>query len=146
MSPQTPNSEPPSLTESMQLMDEILSDARMDRLEKIERLEAILSAATSNVPLYSEQDGSELEANRNSSSDRQQCTCSCHNGVNGCGSAPCSNDVQRKTLNKRGMVDVGCQTLSTGEIVITRIFFKEEEKEMEKTIMASPKKVRKNSS
>lgn len=44
MSPRS--SEPASLTESMQLMDEILSDGKMDRLEKIEKLEAILSAAT----------------------------------------------------------------------------------------------------
>lgn len=40
------NSEPPSLTESMQLMDEILSDKTMDRFERIDKLEAILSAAT----------------------------------------------------------------------------------------------------
>lgn len=40
------SSEPPSLTESMQLMDDILSDTTMDRLERIEKLEAILSAAT----------------------------------------------------------------------------------------------------
>lgn len=40
------NSEPPSLTESMQLMDEILSDTSMDRMAKIDKLEAILSAAT----------------------------------------------------------------------------------------------------
>ena len=40
-------SEPLSLTESMQLMDEILSDGRMERLDKIERLEAILSVITS---------------------------------------------------------------------------------------------------
>lgn len=40
------SSEPPSLTESMQLMDEILSDKTMDRIERIDKLEAILSAAT----------------------------------------------------------------------------------------------------
>ncbi|XP_021712420.1 uncharacterized protein LOC110680948 [Aedes aegypti] len=40
------NSEPPSLTESMQLMDEILSNTTMDRMAKIDKLEAILSAAT----------------------------------------------------------------------------------------------------
>lgn len=40
------NSEPPSLTESMHLMDEILSDTSMDRMAKIDKLEAILSAAT----------------------------------------------------------------------------------------------------
>lgn len=40
------SSEPPSLTESMHLMDEILSNKTMDRLSKIDKLEAILSAAT----------------------------------------------------------------------------------------------------
>lgn len=40
------NSETPSLTESMQLMDEILSNTTMDRMAKIDKLEAILSAAT----------------------------------------------------------------------------------------------------
>lgn len=48
------SSEPPSLTESMQLMDEILSDKTMDRIERIDKLEAILSAATllPNDPVY----------------------------------------------------------------------------------------------
>lgn len=39
------SSEPPSLTESMQLMDEILSDPKMDRIARIEKMEEILSAA-----------------------------------------------------------------------------------------------------
>lgn len=39
-------SSPPSLTESMQMMDEILSNTTMDRMSKIDKLEAILSAAT----------------------------------------------------------------------------------------------------
>lgn len=40
------NSEPPSLTESMHMMDEILSNTSMDRMARIDKLEAILSAAT----------------------------------------------------------------------------------------------------
>lgn len=40
------NSEPPSLAESMQMMDEILSDQSMDRVVKLDKLEAILSAVT----------------------------------------------------------------------------------------------------
>lgn len=40
------SSEPPSLTESMLMMDEILSDTTMDRSLRIDKLEAILSAAT----------------------------------------------------------------------------------------------------
>jgi exonuclease 3'-5' domain-containing protein 1 len=43
-SPKT--SEPPSLSESMMMMDEILADKTMDRLSRIDKLEAILSAAT----------------------------------------------------------------------------------------------------
>jgi exonuclease 3'-5' domain-containing protein 1 len=39
-----------------------------------------------------------------------------------------------------GHADVACQTLSTGDIVITRIFFIEEEKEREKTLTSSPKR------
>lgn len=38
--------EPPSLTESMLMMDEILSDNTMERSQRIDKLEAILSAAT----------------------------------------------------------------------------------------------------
>ena len=39
-----------------------------------------------------------------------------------------------------GLTEVACQTLSTGDIVITRIFFTEEEKEREKTLTSSPKR------
>lgn len=41
--------EPRSLTESMQLMDELLSDTGMDRLDKMERLEALLTSAVSTA-------------------------------------------------------------------------------------------------
>ncbi|XP_073974827.1 egl_like_exo domain-containing protein [Rhodnius prolixus] len=61
--------EPRSLTESMQLMDELLSDTGMDRLDKIERLEALLTSAVS--------------ANNNDlggcNSGKGSCHCSCHN-------------------------------------------------------------------
>lgn len=39
-------SEQPSLTESMLMLDEILSDNKMERSQRIEKLEAILSAAS----------------------------------------------------------------------------------------------------
>lgn len=39
-------------------------------------------------------------------------------------------------------IDEGCQTLSTGDIVITKIYFKEDqEKGPEKVIISSPKKI-----
>lgn len=43
----SPNgSEPPSLTESMMMVNDILSDKAMDRSVKIDKLEAILSAVS----------------------------------------------------------------------------------------------------
>lgn len=39
-------------------------------------------------------------------------------------------------------IDAACQTLSTGDIVITKIFFKEDQvKGPEKVIVSSPKKI-----
>lgn len=111
----SPTSELPSLTESMQLMDEILSDARMDRLDKMERLEALLTAATAATM-------NELRATG-------QSVCDCHCHTNG-----------ETTSNLKVDVDAASQTLSTGDIVITRIFFTEDEKEKERTITSSPKK------
>lgn len=113
----SPTSELPSLTESMQLMDEILSDARMDRLDKMERLEALLTAATA--------------ATMNELRVAGQGACDCHCHTNG-----------ESVSNPKLDVDAACQTLSTGDIVITRIFFTEDEKEKEKerTITSSPKK------
>ncbi|CAK9832566.1 Egalitarian protein homolog [Anthophora retusa] len=63
------NSSTPSLTESMQMVDEILSDGRMDRFEKIEKLEAILSAVT----------GSATDQFSSSSADASltKCVCLC---------------------------------------------------------------------
>ena len=66
-SPRTPGSEPLSLTESMQLLDEILSDGRMERLDKIERLEAILSVITSPP-----------SAGGGTESTTACCSCNCH--------------------------------------------------------------------
>lgn len=89
----------------MQMLDEVISDGQMDGLEKIERLEAILSAVTCTT---------------NDSSSHTKCTCQ-------------SISTEKPTK------DVASQTLSTGDIVITRIFFTEEEKEREK-LLNSPKK------
>ncbi|XP_066997436.2 myosin heavy chain, non-muscle isoform X4 [Anabrus simplex] len=141
VSPRTPTSEPPSLTESMQLMDEILSDGRMDRLEKIERLESILSAATSAVVSSVNQQnqtnsGSTVpQVGRNS--EGVCCTCNCHNNKS---SVDNQNKKNRNECNNVVASEVACQTLSTGDIVITRIFFTEEEKEREKTLTSSPKR------
>lgn len=52
------SSEPPSLTESMQMLEEILQNKSMDRIARIDKLEAILTTATS---LPCEQVSNELE-------------------------------------------------------------------------------------
>lgn len=57
----------------MQLLDEILSDGRMERLDKIERLEAILSVITS----ASDGGGSTENA-------PPCCACQCHANVRLC--------------------------------------------------------------
>lgn len=50
------------------------------------------------------------------------------------------NTIKRK-IEQKTMSDAACQTLSTGDIVITKIFFKEDQDKLpEKTITASPKK------
>jgi len=103
----SPCSGPRSLTESMQQMDDILSDTAMDRLDKMERLEALLTAAVTGL-------GGGGEGG---------CDCHCH--------------ASARTASTTA--DSSCQTLSTGDIVITRIFFNEEDKEKERTIVCSPR-------
>ncbi|CAL1681679.1 unnamed protein product [Lasius platythorax] len=112
------NADTPSLTESMQMMDEILSDGRMDKLEKIEKLEAILSAVTSCAT-------DQLSAN---SADASLTKCVCM----------CQSDNPR-TDRRAARTSVACQTLSTGDIVITRVHVSEEEKERLR-LQNSPKK------
>ena len=74
---------PVSLAESMQMVDEILANGNLDRMDRIEKLENILSAAT-NL------------------------------------SSPSPQPNTRPL-----MVDSETQTLSTGDIVITKVFFPE---------------------
>lgn len=134
------NSEPPSLTESMQLMDEILSNTTMDRMAKIDKLEAILSAATllpSDQPAKKE----ELKGRTQKSSSTGMGaplgnsikSSSRHQSQHGSTPPPAAPKVEMK--------EAGCQTLSTGDIVITKIFFKEEQdKKPEKTLSGSAKR------
>lgn len=120
MSPR--NADTPSLTESMQMVDEILSDGRMDKLEKIEKLEAILSAVTSCAT-------DQFSSNSADASPSKTCTCMCEGD---------KTDGSR-TDRQIARTSVACQTLSTGDIVITRIFTNEEEKERVR-LQNSPKK------
>lgn len=139
------STQPPSLTESMQMMDEILSDANMDKVEKINRLEAILSAVAplsgeledkfsqtmeQTLPLLKNKDWSNLSQILNiGEPDRKNCCCRCHNS---------NNDGTCNDLNDVKKAENASQTLSTGDIVITRIHFREEDKLNERILDASP--------
>ncbi|XP_026488831.1 egalitarian protein homolog [Vanessa tameamea] len=139
------STQPPSLTESMQMMDEILSDTNMDKVEKINRLEAILSAVAplsgeledkfsqtmeQTLPLLKNKDWSNLSQILNiGDTDRKNCCCKCHNSA---------DEIKCNDLNETKKSEVGSQTLSTGDIVITRIHFREEDKLNERTLDASP--------
>lgn len=119
------SSEPTSLTESMQLVDSILSDCKIDRLDKIDRLEAALSAVTNN----------EI--------GEQKCCCSCHKSGNNVANNRSAyfSDAVRVVSPTNRFVSVGddsavvplkenclsasTQTLSTGDVVVTKIFFNE---------------------
>lgn len=94
----TTGSGPVSLAESMAMVDEILANGNIDRMDRIEKLESLLSAATNLA----------------------------------------SPSPQPKPL----MVDSGTQTLSTGDIVITKVYFPEghQPSSLEQTPQNSPKK------
>ncbi|XP_055528287.1 uncharacterized protein LOC129720707 isoform X2 [Wyeomyia smithii] len=134
------NSEPPSLTESMQLMDEILSNTTMDRMAKIDKLEAILSAATL-LP-------NDQPAKKEETKGRPPKSFSGSAGTGG--ASKVSSRLQQHghqppppgaAVPKAETKEAACQTLSTGDIVITKIFFKEElDKKSEKTLTSSPKR------
>ena len=104
----------------MQMVDEILCDEQMDRLEKIEKLEAILSAVT--------HPNSDAVSPGSIDNALEKCSCVHHGTV-----------IQHQENTSEKVVDVSCQTLSTGDIVITRIYLTEEEKERER-LLSSPRK------
>lgn len=112
----------PSLTTSMSMVDQVLSNGTMDRLEKIDRLEAILAAAT-QVSDPSSPVGT-------NSSSTAPCCCPCHGYSQGVSVSPQTSPPH--SLNSSNVppmsaftnkADAQCQTLSTGDIVITKVFF-----------------------
>ncbi|XP_046399885.1 egalitarian protein homolog [Ischnura elegans] len=125
-----------TLTESMQLVDEILSDNRLDRTERIERLEAVLSSAVSLTVGPGNGTDSPSSPILTNSSALQMCHCSCH--LNG--EKEKEKSLDEKALTKRDCVSASSQTLSTGDIVITRIYFTEEEREKREKGLAASKK------
>lgn len=128
------NSEPTSLTESMQLVDNILKDNKIDRFDKIDKLEAILSAAAL-LPLDNNENSLDHQL-----ANSKCCNCNCHGRNNfndsksllengkvitpsGTFVSSCNNDSTVAT--KENYLNVETQTLSTGDIVVTKIFFNE---------------------
>merc|ERR1711892_743803 len=99
---------PVSLAESMQMVDEILANGNLDRMDRIERLESILSAATHHALVV-----------------------------------PTTPTPQPPPPPvKPTMVDSETQTLSTGDIVITKVYFPDGQapSSQESTPQNSPKK------
>jgi len=150
-------SEPPSLTESMQMMDEILSDQSMDRVAKIDKLEAILSAVTmlpSDQIITSnniqDQLGSAIATTDNLQIVRDKtktfktnnsCACQTPTTTPDRSDTPpmrLMNSNGKQTLPVKTMQDASSQTLSTGDIVITKIYFQDEsEKGKDKVLISS---------
>lgn len=118
----------------MQLVDEILSDQRIEKLDRMERLEAALSAAaTASSP-----SSIALSSSEQSSSC---CACDCHTS----GKYLLLQQQQQlhrdSSLTSKYLADVSCQTLSTGDIVITKVFFPEGDTSInEHCLTPSPKK------
>lgn len=144
---------PHSILDSMVMMDQVLSNGGMDRLEKINRLEAILAAGTSEheanyasnisspcspVPLST--------SLANTLATSPCCSCNCHTVNLSSGysslppglsspsvsstvattpSSPSSSKSPDSPENRPRMGDSQCQTLSTGDIVITKVYFSE---------------------
>ncbi|XP_017472530.1 PREDICTED: uncharacterized protein LOC108363624 [Rhagoletis zephyria] len=143
------NSEPPSLAESMQMMDEILADQSMDRVVKLDKLEAILSAVTqmpNDQIITSNTMQDQLSSNisatdnvqvvREKTKNAKNCNCNCERS-----STPTIRLVNNEKKAVKS-IDSASQTLSTGDIVITKIFFQDEQgKPKEKVLTSSPKRI-----
>ncbi|XP_045603344.1 egalitarian protein homolog [Procambarus clarkii] len=111
----------PSLTTSMNMVEQVLSNGAMDRFEKIDRLEAILAAAT-------QVSGASSPVAINANSPPASCCCHCHGYSQGLIISPqtspphsLNNVTSMSTFTSKA--DAQCQTLSTGDIVITKVFF-----------------------
>lgn len=92
------------------MVDEILSDTKMTRMDRIEKLEAVLNSVI---------------ASSHDLSSNERCNCCCHN-----------NDVN----NYLQTSNVECQTVSTGDIVITNIFYEQDSKELNNTFLPATSK------
>lgn len=114
------------MTASMHLVNEILSNERMERMDKIERIEAILSAATASTASASDSPSASITLSSSELSERATgggssscCSCDCHSANIRYLRDPAPGS------GVKSVVEAGCQTLSTGDIVITKVFFPE---------------------
>ncbi|KAM8713042.1 hypothetical protein ACLKA7_013370 [Drosophila subpalustris] len=146
------SSEPPSLTESMQMLEEILQNKSMDRIARIDKLEAILTTATTlpcdqiiTSNAMQEQLGSSLVTTDNLQIIREKTrnmkNCNCHGERS---TTPILRSANDKRMVK--LVDAESQTLSTGDVVITKIFFQDEHERAKDALLTnsntnSPKRV-----
>ncbi|KAH8321421.1 hypothetical protein KR074_004371 [Drosophila pseudoananassae] len=136
------SSEPPSLTESMQMLEEILQNKSMDRIARIDKLEAILTTATS-LPCeqiiatnsMQEQLGSSIATTENlqiireKSRNIKNCNCQGERSV-----TPILRTTDKRVVK---LIDAETQTLSTGDVVITKIFFQDEHDRAKEAAMLS---------
>ncbi|KMY96103.1 uncharacterized protein LOC6735926 [Drosophila simulans] len=136
------SSEPPSLTESMQMLEEILQNKSMDRIARIDKLEAILTTATS-LPCeqiiasnsMQEQLGSSIATTENlqiireKSKNIKNCNCQGERSV-----TPILRTTDKRVVK---LVDSESQTLSTGDVVITKIFFQDEHERAKEAALLS---------
>ncbi|KAL7050416.1 hypothetical protein ACKWTF_004072 [Chironomus riparius] len=142
------NSEPPSLLESMHLMNELINNKAMDQAIKIDKLEALLSVAASlpdqiGIESGINDDGGlvmrdtlSIGSNRSSATDITKLNNSLQAYIDSPTPSSCSIISTSHGMRK----EVACQTLSTGDIVITKIFFEEDKQNMDKTLISSPKR------
>ncbi|KAG5677361.1 hypothetical protein PVAND_007125 [Polypedilum vanderplanki] len=142
------NSEPPSFMESMHLMNELISDKSMDKAIKIDKLEALLSVAATLPDQIGIESGlldegiemkeSSVGSNRSSATDITKQNVSSSNQIYNDMSPTPSSYSSVSMYQAGGRKDAACQTLSTGDIVITKIFFKEDKDNTDKTLISSP--------
>uniref|UniRef100_A0A336LUJ2 CSON004888 protein n=2 Tax=Culicoides sonorensis TaxID=179676 RepID=A0A336LUJ2_CULSO len=120
------SSEPPSITESMLMMNDILSDKDMDRHVKIDKLEAILSAvSTMDESVLSDEllpdnlyENTDALINAKDLNKLTKTVNNCNN-INKNKAAPylsSSSPTETNAANSKTR-NVSCQTYSTGDII-----------------------------
>ncbi|CRL06860.1 CLUMA_CG019615, isoform A [Clunio marinus] len=145
------SSEPPSLLESMHMIDELINNKSMEKAVKLDKLEALLSVA---VSLPSDQIGTEnviddglimkdirSSSNRSSTNDMTKA----NNKINNIKSASNNNfnNINNNVLSSQtleGKKEIACQTLSTGDIVMMKVFFEEDKQNSDNILMSSGKR------